>query len=111
MSKYSKAIVASGHLLVSEAAGMILKEGGNAFDAAVAAGFASSVVEPTLNSLGGGGLLVGHSAKQGQNLFFDFFVDTPGLGSKNSVDSSEYLPLSGAIKPILIGSAARITSQ
>ncbi len=93
MSKYSKAIVASGHPLVSEAAGIILKEGGNAFDAVVAAGFASSVVEPTLNSLGGGGLLLGHSAKQGQNLFFDFFVDTPGLGLKNSVDEPHFFPV------------------
>ncbi len=93
MSKYGKAIVASGHPLVSEAAGMILKEGGNAFDAVVAAGFASSVVEPTLNSLGGGGLLMGHSAKKGQNLFFDFFVDTPGLGAKSSIAEPHFFPV------------------
>ena len=93
MSKYSKAIVASGHPLVSEAAGIILKEGGNAFDAVVAAGFASSVVEPALNSLGGGGLLLGHSAKQGQNVFFDFFVDTPGLGLKDSNDDPHFFPV------------------
>jgi gamma-glutamyltranspeptidase/glutathione hydrolase len=93
MNKYNKAIVASGHPLVSEAAGRILEEGGNAFDAVVAAGFASSVVEPTLNSLGGGGLLLGHSAKQGENLFFDFFVDTPGLGSKESIDDPHFFPV------------------
>ncbi len=78
MSKYNKAIVASGHTLVSATAAAILREGGNAFDAVVAAGFASAVVEPTLTSLGGGGFLLGHSEKQGQSLFFDFFVDTPG---------------------------------
>ncbi len=93
MSKYSKSIVASGHPLVSEAAALILRGGGNAFDAVVAAGFASCVVEPALNSLGGGGLLLGHSAKVGQNLFFDFFVDTPGLGLEKSVEEPHFFPV------------------
>ncbi len=93
MSKYTKSIVASGHPLVSEAAGSVLKEGGNAFDAVVAAGFASSVVEPALNSLGGGGLLLGHSVAKGQNFLFDFFVDTPGLGLKKSVDEPHFFPV------------------
>lgn len=93
MSKYNKSIVASGHPLVSEAAAIVLKEGGNAFDAVVAAGFASSAVEPALNSLGGGGLLLGHSAHTGQNLFFDFFVDTPGLGLQNHVDDPHFFPV------------------
>ena len=74
MSRYDKAIVASGHQLVSETAASILAAGGNAFDAIVAAGFASAVVESALNSLGGGGFLIGHSERDGQNLFFDFFV-------------------------------------
>ena len=87
MTMYDKAIVASGHKLVSQTAAEIMAEGGNAFDAAVAAGFASAVVEPALNSLGGGGFLLGWSAKQGQELFFDFFVDTPGLGG-----SSDFSP-------------------
>ncbi len=93
MSKYPKSIVASGHQLVSEAAATVLKEGGNAFDAVVAAGFASCVVEPALNSLGGGGLLLGHSAAQGQNLFFDFFVDTPGVGLEKSVSDPHFFPV------------------
>ena len=93
MNKYTKSIVASGHPLVSEAAASVLKEGGNAFDAVVAAGFASSAVEPALNSLGGGGLLLGHSAAKGQNMFFDFFVDTPGLGLKKTVSEPHFFPV------------------
>lgn len=93
MNKYTKSIVASGHPLVSEAAASVLKEGGNAFDAVVAAGFVSSAVEPALNSLGGGGLLLGHSAAKGQNLFFDFFVDTPGLGLKQAVPEPHFFPV------------------
>lgn len=87
MSKYDRSIVASGHELVSEAAGKILEAGGNAFDAVVAAGFTSAVVEPALTSLGGGGFMVGHNNKNGQDLFFDFFVDSPGRGrSSNQSD-------------------------
>jgi gamma-glutamyltranspeptidase/glutathione hydrolase len=80
VSMYNKSIVASGHKKVSEAAAEILSAGGNAFDAIVAAGFASAVVEPALTSLGGGGMLVGHREDRGEDFFFDFFVDTPGRG-------------------------------
>ncbi len=88
-----KAVVASGHPLVSESAAEILRAGGNAFDAVVAAGFVSAVVEPTLTSLGGGGLLVGHSERFGQDLFFDFFVDTPGAGRRFQKESLDFTPV------------------
>ncbi len=70
---------ASGHKAVTNAALEILSRGGNAFDAIVAAGFASSVSEPALNSLGGGGFLLARDS-MGQEILFDFFVDTPGRG-------------------------------
>ncbi len=93
MSSFNKGIVASGHELVSKAAADILREGGNAFDAVVAAGFASTVVEQTLTSLGGGGFLLGHSSSTGQNLFFDFFVNTPGLHAKVSLGDLNFYPV------------------
>ena len=93
MIQYNKGIVASGHQLVSEAAAEILRDGGNAFDAVVAAGFASTVVEQTLTSLGGGGLLMGHSSSIGENLFFDFFVDTPGLGARKKINDPHFFPV------------------
>ena len=74
MKKFRKAIVATGHPLVNEAARQILAMGGNAFDAAVGAGFASAVAEQTLTSLGGGGFLLAHTS-EGQSTLFDFFID------------------------------------
>ena len=73
------AAVASGHPATTAAAFEVLAAGGNAIDACVAAGFAASVAEPTLTSLAGGGFLLARTA-EGEEVVFDFFVDTPGLG-------------------------------
>ncbi len=107
MGIHDRSIVASGHQLVSEAAGQILAAGGNAFDAVVAAGFASAVAEPALTSLGGGGFMVGHSEKTGQDMFFDFFVDTPGKGRENEVFDPDFFKItvqfSGSAQDFNIG--------
>ena len=72
-------VVAAGHPATIEAAAGCLRAGGNAYDAAVAAGFAAAVAEPCLSSLGGGGFLLARTA-DAQEVVFDFFVDTPGRG-------------------------------
>jgi gamma-glutamyltranspeptidase/glutathione hydrolase len=79
MTGSARAAVAAGHERVTDAARRILEAGGNAFDAAVAGGFTSSVAEPSLTSLGGGGFLLARPA-EGEPVVFDFFVDTPGAG-------------------------------
>jgi gamma-glutamyltranspeptidase / glutathione hydrolase len=71
--------VAAGHVETVRAAVSTLEAGGNAFDAVVAAGFAAAVAEPCLSSLGGGGFLLARTAA-GEEVVFDFFVDTPGRG-------------------------------
>ena len=73
------ASVASGHPVTTGAAVEVLEAGGNAYDACVAAGFAASVAEPTLTGLAGGGFLLARTAA-GEEVLFDFFVDTPGRG-------------------------------
>ncbi len=74
-----RGVVAAGHPRTARAAGEVLLAGGNAFDATVAAGFAASVTEPGLTSLGGGGFLLAHRS-DGTETLYDFFVDTPGRG-------------------------------
>src|SRR5918993_5323356 len=62
-------VVATGHPLVSMAAMRMLLGGGNAFDAAVAAGFAAAVVEPTASyTLCGECVALVHDARSGQTL-------------------------------------------
>jgi len=46
-------MISTGHPLATEAGVRMLEMGGNAADAAVAAGFAIAIVEPTMNSIGG----------------------------------------------------------
>jgi gamma-glutamyltranspeptidase/glutathione hydrolase len=55
-------MVASTHWLASAVGMRTLEAGGNAFDAAAAAGFALTVVEPHLNGPGGDAPLIGHRA-------------------------------------------------
>ncbi|MEM8604087.1 MAG: gamma-glutamyltransferase [Cyanobacteria bacterium P01_H01_bin.121] len=68
--------IAAGHPQTAAAGIEILKQGGNAFDAAIAAFLAAFVVESMLTSPAGGGFLLARQAT-GQATLFDFFSQTP----------------------------------
>jgi gamma-glutamyltranspeptidase/glutathione hydrolase len=59
--------VASTHWLASASGMAVLEHGGNAFDAAVAAGFVLQVVEPHLNGPGGEVPIIFHAAESGRH--------------------------------------------
>ncbi|MBE0486483.1 gamma-glutamyltransferase [Marinobacter sp.] len=54
----SQGMVATSHTLASDVALQVLKNGGNAIDAAVTAGFALAVTQPRSGNIGGGGFLL-----------------------------------------------------
>src|SRR5690242_21472764 len=76
MSK-TKGVVAAGHELTARAASEILEDGGNAFDAALAAIFMTFVAEAVFSSPGGGGFLMGRRENSDSVRLFTFFTETP----------------------------------
>ena len=74
-------MVASTHWLASAAGMGILERGGNAFDAAVAAGFALQVVEPHLNGPGGEVPVLLYSAARDEVLVVDGQGPAPAAAS------------------------------
>jgi gamma-glutamyltranspeptidase / glutathione hydrolase len=75
--KTPRGVVAAGHTLTAEAAAEVLRAGGNAYDAVLAALMVACVAEPVLCSPGGGGFLLARPASQKPRVY-DFFVQTPG---------------------------------
>ena len=74
-----RGVVAAGHPVTAGAGAEILRAGGNAVDAALAAMFTSFVAEPMLTGLGAGGYML--VAPPGSPpVLLDFFVEAPGRG-------------------------------
>jgi len=89
-----KAMVVSAHPLASAAGIDVIKQGGNAIDAAVAVGFALAVVLPDAGNIGGGGFIVHRSA----------------AGQVQAIDYREMAPQS-ASHDMYLDSAGNVTEQ
>ena len=71
-------MVATQQYLATQAGVEVLREGGNAVDAAVTVGFVLAVTHPTAGNLGGGGFMVAHLAGTGQTVAIDYREKAPG---------------------------------
>ena len=69
-------MVVSAHPLATSAGVQVLRDGGNAVDAAIATGFALAVTYPAAGNIGGGGFLVA-VMKDGRTTAFDFRETAP----------------------------------
>jgi gamma-glutamyltranspeptidase / glutathione hydrolase len=87
------AMVVSIHHEATDAGVEILKDGGNAIDAAVATGFALAAVHPIAGNLGGGGFMLVHFAS-GKSTFIDYRERAPLAATTNM-----YLDAKGNVVP------------
>ena len=78
----TKGAVVSAHPLASKVGLQILKQGGNAIDAAIATQLALAVVYPGAGNIGGGGFLVAHLSN-GKNVTLDYRETAPAKASRD----------------------------
>jgi gamma-glutamyltranspeptidase / glutathione hydrolase len=99
-----KGMVASVHVLASEAGVAMMKSGGNAIDAAVATGFALAVVHPSAGNIGGGGFML-IRMNEGATHFIDFREKAPGKAHANMFqnDKGEVIPQMSRLGYLAVG--------
>ena len=76
-------MVATQEALASDIGLKILKDGGNAVDAAVAVGFALAVTLPRAGNIGGGGFMMVYDAKQGKTVALDYREKAPSSAARD----------------------------
>lgn len=76
-------MVASQEALASRTGVEILKQGGNAVDAAVAVAFSLAVTLPRAGNIGGGGFMLVHIAKENKTIAIDYREMAPSKAKKN----------------------------
>ncbi len=91
---YSHGVVASASPLASKVGEEVFRQGGNAYDAAVAVGFALAVTYPQAGNIGGGGFAVMRDAENGEVTSLDFREKAP-IGATETM----YLDDSGKVIP------------
>ncbi|HJN73310.1 MAG TPA: gamma-glutamyltransferase [Myxococcota bacterium] len=101
--KTGQAMVASDHELASWAGAEVLRRGGNAADAAVAAVLAAGVVQPAGSGLGGGGFAVIVDGKERTVLDFREVAPAAAYADMYLDDSGEVVPLASRVGGLAVG--------
>ncbi len=76
-------MVSSQQALATEAGVAVLREGGNAIDAAVTVGFTLAVTLPRAGNLGGGGFMLIHLGQTGQTVAVDYRETVPAAAGQD----------------------------
>ncbi|MBV8429765.1 MAG: gamma-glutamyltransferase [Solirubrobacterales bacterium] len=101
-------VIAAGHEVTAQVGADVLRDGGNAVDAAVAAMLASFACEPLLTGPGAGGYMLVVAPDQAPVLL-DFFVEAPGRGADREA-REELIPITisfgDAVQVFNIGAAS-----
>ncbi|MFU7528089.1 gamma-glutamyltransferase [Qipengyuania sp. ASV99] len=97
----SSGMVVSQNGLASEVGAQVLRDGGNAIDAAVATGFALAVTLPRAGNIGGGGFMVVYLGEERRSLVIDYRTIAPAAartemyidsdGNESAAASSGYI--------------------
>lgn len=108
-----KAAIATAHPLATQAGHQILKQSGNAFDAAIAVSAVLAVVEPYSSGIGGGGFWLLHRASDGKQVMIDGRETAPARAHKNLYldDNAEIIPglsINGALAAGIPGEPAAL---
>jgi gamma-glutamyltranspeptidase / glutathione hydrolase len=108
MAEPQLGVIAAGHPLTAQAGADVLRDGGNAVDAAVGAMLASFVCESLLTGFGAGGYMLVIAPGE-QPVLLDFFVEAPGRGADPTA-RAELVPITvsfgDAIQVFNIGAAS-----
>jgi gamma-glutamyltranspeptidase/glutathione hydrolase len=107
VEKAEQGVIAAGHPLTAQAGAEVLRAGGNAVDAAVAAMLMSFAAEPLLTGLGAGGHMLVAGAGE-EPVLLDFFVQAPAHRSDGGTVELEAIDVSfgDAVQVFYIGPAS-----
>ncbi|MET0336681.1 MAG: gamma-glutamyltransferase [Caulobacter sp.] len=99
-------MVVAQNTIAAKVGAEILRQGGNAVDAAVAVGFAEAVTLPRAGNLGGGGYMVVHMAKTNQTITIEYYGEAPQattpdllLGANGRSDPNKIASFKGVSTP------------
>ncbi|MBE0533004.1 MAG: gamma-glutamyltransferase [Rhodospirillales bacterium] len=94
-------MIAAAHPLAAEAGLQMLKSGGSAIDAAIAAELVLGLVEPQSSGIGGGGFLMHYAAKSGEIAAYDGRETAPAAATPDMFLNADGRPM--AFEKAVIG--------